>query len=108
MDMAKEVKEAEPGAEKEEEIIEKKPMAPTAAVLIILTTAFLGLAIYLAGDELSYYFKTKDYEKDIMADYYYDQFERRDKRPERVEEPEGGELPGPEGEFGPGGPLGPG
>lgn len=86
-----EMREAAPGAiEGEEEIIEKKPSAPTATVLMILTTIFLGFAIYLTGDDLGYYFKTKDYEGDIRADYYYNQFKRRDARPERAEETEEG------------------
>lgn len=86
-----EVTRAGPAAEEgEEEIIEKKPSAPTASVLMILTAIFLGLAIYLTGDDLSYYFKTKDYENDIRADYYYNQFKRRDARPERAEETEEG------------------
>ena len=89
--MAEEEVKVAPGAEEgEEEIIEKKPSAPTATVLMILTTVFLALAIYLTGDDLSYYFKTKDYENDIMADYYYNQFKRRDARPEKAEETEGG------------------
>ena len=85
------------GSEGEEEIIEKKPSAPTAAVLMILTTIFLGLAIYLAGDELGYYFKRVDYDKDYRADYYYNEFKRRDARPEAAEEVEKG---GPSGTGG--------
>jgi hypothetical protein len=63
---------------------------------MILTAIFLGLAIYITGDELSYYFKKTDYEKEppITADYYYDQFERRDKRPEHAKETEEGTMPG--------------
>ena len=90
-----EVKPAGPGGEEgEEEIIEKKPSAPTATVLMILTTIFLALAIYLTGDDLSYYFRPKDYEGEIRAEYYYNQFKRRDARPEKAEEVEGGARPG--------------
>jgi hypothetical protein len=72
----------------EEEIIEKKPFAPTATVLMILTTVFLGFAIYLTGDEISYYFNPKDYESDIRADYHYSNFAKT-KRPEHVQQPTG-------------------
>lgn len=93
--MAEEMQHAPGEQEGEEEIIEKKPSAPTATVLMILTTVFLGLAIYLVGDEISYYFRPIDYEKDYRSDWYYDQFERKDKkRPETVQE---GERPGTPG-----------
>jgi len=82
----------------EEEIIEKKPSAPTATVLMIITTIFLGLAIYMAGDEIGAYFNTKDYEKDRRAIYHYNQFKRKDARPELAKEVEpGGGTPAAEG-----------
>jgi len=70
----------------EEEIIEKKPSAPTATVLMILTAIFLGLGIYIAGDETGSYFNAKDYEKDLRAVYHYNQFNRKDARPELAKE----------------------
>ena len=70
----------------EEEIIEKKPSAPTATVLMILTAIFLGLTVYMAGDEIGAYFNPKDYEKDRKAIYHYNQFKRKDARPELAKE----------------------
>jgi len=84
---------AGPGGSEDEEIIEKKPSAPTATVLMILTTLFLGFAIYLVGDEIGFYFNKTDYEKEYRADWYYSQFKRRDARPERAEEAGQGENP---------------
>jgi hypothetical protein len=85
--MAEEEKLAARGEEGgEEEIIEKKPSAPTATVLMILTTIFLGLGIYIAGDEIGSYFNPKDYEKDHRAVYHYTQFSRKDARPELAKE----------------------
>ena len=71
----------------DEEIIEKKPSAPTATVLMILTTVFIGFAIYLTGDELGYYFNKEDYKSEPQkrADYYYTEFKRRDAKIDRVE-----------------------
>jgi hypothetical protein len=73
--------------EGEEEIIEKKPSAPEATVLMILTTIFLGLAIYIAADEMKSYFNKKDYEAqpEKTAAKYYGEF--KNKFPEPVEEP---------------------
>jgi hypothetical protein len=70
--------------EGEEEIIEKKPSAPEVTVLMILTTIFLGLAIYIAGDEMNYYFLKRDYESGKTAAHYYKEFQQ--KNPEAVEE----------------------
>jgi hypothetical protein len=95
--MAEEVKEAA-GEEGEEEIIEKKPSAPTATILLILSAIFIGLATYVTGDELSYYFRPVDYENDYGSDWYYDQFERRDKK--RAETVEEGARPGAPGAGG--------
>ena len=60
----------------EEEIIEKKPSAPEATILMILIAVFLGLAIYLAGDEMNLYFRTRDYEAEPekTAETYYKKF----------------------------------
>ena len=69
--------------EAEEEIIEKKPSAPEATVLMILITIFLGLAIYIAGDEMSYYFRTRDYkaEREKTAQDYYEEFKKKNPEP---------------------------
>jgi hypothetical protein len=70
--------------EGEEEIIEKKPSAPEATVLMILTVIFLGLAIYIAGDEMNYYFLKSDYESGKTAVNYYKKFQAEN--PEAAEE----------------------
>jgi hypothetical protein len=69
--------------EGEEEIIEKKPSAPEATILMILATIFLGLAIYICADEMSYYFKTSDYkaEPERKAEHYYTKFKRENPEP---------------------------
>jgi hypothetical protein len=77
----------------EEEIIEKKPSAPTATVLMILTAIFIGLTVYMAGDEIGAYFNTKDYEKDRRAEYHYNLFKRKDARPDKAKEVEPGGQP---------------
>lgn len=79
--------------EGEEEIIEKKPSAPTATVLMILTTVFLALAIYITGDEVGFYFNKSDYEANKRAEDHYNDFSRTEKLTvEEGESPEPGGL----------------
>ena len=43
---------------------------------MILIAVFLGLAIYIAGDEMNFYFRTSDYEAEPerTAEEYYKKF----------------------------------
>ena len=61
--------------EQTEEIVEKKPTAPMAVALLILSTIFIILAICLEVDWLNLYYRSVDYEEEPAkepADYYND------------------------------------
>ena len=74
-------------------IVEKKPSAPLATILMIITTICLGLGIYICADEMNFYFRASDYdaEPQLRAPDYYQKFRSDVRKPsslDRYEEEE--------------------
>lgn len=82
-----ETRRVEGGAEATtEEIVEKKPSAPLAVALLIISTVCIGFTIYLELDWLDGFFSKKDYDAkpQIEADYYFNAFKKKLRKPEEV------------------------
>jgi len=73
-------------AEATEEIVEKKPSAPLALALLIISTVCIGFTIYLEMDWLDGFFSKKDYEAEprIEAEHYFNELKKFFRKPEEV------------------------